>query len=337
MCGIFGLARSAQDPDPARASGVFVELGHLAEQRGRDAAGFALVSRHAAAPMQARIAPLDPSRHRDVRLGRCRIVKNVGAWSGLWQPSHLPALHQASSGLGHTRHASQGAPDALVNAAPLAVGAGLVGTHNGEIDVDDLTARLPFDLPGCRGGTDSEVLFLALDRVRHDLAAVCEVLEAMRGLAALAWVDRTRPHLIYLARAALCPLALARDVGGNLYWGSSPTWFHWLDEWSGGRFSFQVERVGEGTLLVIAAGAGEPVVVAERSFSPVARPGDRDAFPQIWDGLDPAAIAAFQAELRHRTAPVGRKSGGGIRQPLGEQEPAAASHGALATGRLDLH
>jgi hypothetical protein len=30
MCGIFGMVRSAHDPDPAWASSVFVALGHLA-------------------------------------------------------------------------------------------------------------------------------------------------------------------------------------------------------------------------------------------------------------------------------------------------------------------
>jgi len=59
--------------------------------------------------------------------------------------------------------------------------------------------------------------------------------------------------------------------------------------------------VAEGTLLAVAAGA-TPAVVARRSFEPVARPGDDRRYPTIWDGLDPADVAAFQAEASHRTA-----------------------------------
>jgi hypothetical protein len=129
---------------------------------------------------------------------------------------------------------------------------------------------VPYDLPARQGNTDSEVLCLALDRVRDDLCAVCGVLSAMRGLAALAWVDRARPHLVFLARAALCPLTVARDGSGNLYWASSPTWFRLLEERSGGRLDLRVERVQEGVLLAVAAGE-LPAVATERSFTPVAR------------------------------------------------------------------
>ena len=188
MCGLFGFVRGARDETPERASAVFVALGRLAEQRGRDAAGFALVT----------------------DTGRCHVVKATGSFTSLWQRRYLPALHRAPVALAHTRHASQGAPDRLVNAAPLVVGAGLVGTCNGDIDAADLQRRLP-GLPEPQGDTDSEPLLPALDRVRGDLGAVCEVLSAMHGPAALAWVDPARPRLVFLARAALCPLALAWD------------------------------------------------------------------------------------------------------------------------------
>jgi glucosamine 6-phosphate synthetase-like amidotransferase/phosphosugar isomerase protein len=70
-------------------------------------------------------------------------------------------LHQARIALGHTRHASQGAPWRLANAHPLQAGA-LVGTVNGDIDQAGLRRRLPPGLPTPQGETDSEILLLAL-------------------------------------------------------------------------------------------------------------------------------------------------------------------------------
>ncbi len=288
MCGLFGFVRASRDETPERASAVFVALGRLAEQRGRDAAGFAL----------------------GTGTGRCHVVKATGSFTSLWQRRYLPAVHLAPVALAHTRHASQGAADRLANAAPLVVGAGLVGTYNGDIDAADIVRRLPPGLPEPQGDTDSEPLLLALDRARGDLGAVCEVLSAMHGPAALAWVDPARPCLVFLARAALCPLALAWDRQGNLFWGSSPAWFRRLDAQARGRLGFQVERVGEGTVLAVAAGEA-PTVVAARSFTPVARPGDAKRFPSIWAGLDPGDIAAFRAETRHRTRPRSPASGAG--------------------------
>jgi glutamine phosphoribosylpyrophosphate amidotransferase len=305
MCGIFGMVRSAHDPDPALASSVFVALGHLAEQRGRDAAGFLLVGDDRAFadddPGGGGDQPRDPVDSRDTRLGRCRVVKDTRRWGLLWRPDFVRALDAAEAAIGHTRHASQGSPGVLANAAPLVVGDGLIGVHNGDVDVEAFRGDLPMALPAARGETDSEVLLLALDQVRGDLPGTCDVLETARGVATLAWVDRHSSGLVHLARAALCPLAIATDAHDNLYWASAPSWFRRLDEQAGGRIGFQVERVREGTVLVIAAG-GTPSIRASRSFEPVARPGDGWRFPSIWNGLDSADVEAFQAEASHRTA-----------------------------------
>jgi len=311
MCGIFGMVR-AQDSDPTWASNVFVALGHLAEERGRDAAGFALVGDRApagrAGSPRAAAAPDDAIHRGEVDLGACRVVKDTRRWGLLWRREYVRALDAAAAAFGHTRHASQGDPGTLVNASPLVVGEGLVGVHNGDVDADALRRDLPAGIPPSSGGTDSEVLLLALDGARGDLLGTCDVLETVIGLAALAWVDQGAPDLVYVARGALCPLAVATDVRGNLYWASSPTWFRRLDERSGGRLGFEVERVPEGMLLAIAA-SGSPAIRARCSFEPVARPGDDWRFPSIWNGVDRVDVEAFQAEASHRTArssPVGR-------------------------------
>ncbi len=114
-------------------------------------------------------------------------------------------------------------------------------------------------------------------------------------------MDTDRPDLVCLARGALCPLAVACDRWDNLWWGSSPAWFRQLDTASGGRHGFHVERVAEGTLLVVAAGEA-PGVAAERLFVPTARPGDED-LTGIWVGLDPLDRLAFERDARHVVAP----------------------------------
>ncbi len=325
MCGIFGMVR-AQDSDPTWASNVFVALGRLAEERGSDAAGFALLGENrlaraagaaagaatagaagaaggAGSPGPGGVAAADDAIHRrEVDLGVCRVVKDTRRWGQLWRREYVGGLDAARAAFGHTRHASQGDPETLVNASPLVVGEALVGVHNGDVDADALRRDLPAGIPPSRGGTDSEVLLLALDGVRGDLLGACDVLETVRGLAAVAWLDRSTPELVYLARGALCPLAIATDARGNLYWASSPSWFRRLDERSGGRLGFEVERVPEGTLLAIAV-AGSPVIRARCSFEPVARPGDDWRFPSIWNGVDRVDVEAFQAEASHRTAP----------------------------------
>ena len=277
MCGLFGFVRATSGPNPECLARAVFALGQRAEQRGRDAAGLALAG---------------PSG--------CRVVKATGRFTDLWEPAwHIPLVRRAGVVLGHTRHASQGAADRLDNAAPLAAGR-LVGTVNGDLDAADFQRRFPH-LSAPEGETDSERLLLALDAARGSPRAACGVLAAVRGPAALAWVDTDRPDLVCLARGALCPLAVACDRWDNLWWGSSPAWFRQLDTASGGRHGFHVERVAEGTLLVVAAGEA-PGVAAERLFVPTARPGDED-LTGIWVGLDPLDRLAFERDARHVVAP----------------------------------
>lgn len=301
MCGLFGVIRSERDRQPQGTAAVFAALGRMAERRGQDAAGFAVVD----------------------RTGVGRVVKATRPFGRLWVSGHAQAVSDAHVVLGHTRHATDGAADVLANAAPLMVGGGLVGTHNGQVDTGHLRASLPAGLAAPRGQTDSEVLLLALDRAGYDLDAVCQVLSAMRGPSALAWADPRRAGCVYLGRGALCPLALATDLAGSLWWASSPAWFRHVDRWADGQLGFQVERVREGTLLALEAGE-QPAVVAEREFVPVARPGDEERFPSIWAGLDPEDVAAFRAEARYLVAAAGGPAQARRDPPRGGRIPLAA-------------
>jgi hypothetical protein len=91
MCGLFGFVRPAHGPCLERAASVFAALGRLAERRGRDATGFAV------------LGPALP----------LAVVKDTRPFGSLWRPGHLPMLHEARVALGHTRHATQGAGDRL--------------------------------------------------------------------------------------------------------------------------------------------------------------------------------------------------------------------------------
>jgi glucosamine 6-phosphate synthetase-like amidotransferase/phosphosugar isomerase protein len=193
--------------------------------------------------------------------------------------------------LGHTRWATQGTPDRLVNAAPLLVGS-LVGTHNGDVEAADLRAR--FALPPALGGTDSEVIYQALAAGNPPV----EVLRALHGRAALAWVDRAAPGRLHLARAALSPLCVAVDVEGNTYWASNPAWFRTLERDT--RVCLRsVVLIREGTYLTVEDG-----VMRSVAFVPTARPGDLRMPDKVWLGFDAADRERDFAQRRHRVNEV---------------------------------
>jgi glucosamine 6-phosphate synthetase-like amidotransferase/phosphosugar isomerase protein len=194
MCGLFGTIRPQQYPQRMRtiAATALIDLGYLAEERGVDSAGIATLHSRTL----SRLAHPDPAVREQIT-GRWRIRTALGAFS-----THLPDSHQLRSNLasarvvlGHTRWATQGATT-LDNASPLNAG-DIIGTHNG-----DVTA------PTRNGSTDSAWLFNQLNNTTT-ISATSSVLTGLRGRAALAWVRRQRPDLVFLARTALSPLATA--------------------------------------------------------------------------------------------------------------------------------
>ncbi len=306
MCGIFGVIRHGGAPSPDLASRVFVELGRLAVSRGRDAAGFALHT-PPAGPATRQVP--DPGSHgehalgRDVTVDGIRIIKDTRPFDEVWvEARHRPPLAAARVALGHTRWATQGRRDAMANASPMIAGY-LVGTHNGDIDVDSLPHPRP---AATRGDTDTERLLLALHAARRDRRRTVQVLRGVEGRAALAWIDRSRPHRVYLARAALSPLALAWDREGNLYWASNPDWFRRIDTALHGAAGFhQITLVREGTLLTVDLSAAAPQVIDRRHFVPRARPRDRRLGDHVvWRDFHLDDIAADKAQAHHAVAPL---------------------------------
>jgi glutamine phosphoribosylpyrophosphate amidotransferase len=275
MCGLFGLLRCPGAEHRERASAAFVMLGVLAEERGTDAAGVALLrARTGAAPV-----PAGAGRFCDVRFGGVRVVKARGRFSRLWRLALDRDLDRAAVAIGHTRWATQGGRG-LAAASPLLAGT-LIGTHNG--DVDAVALRALFGLRPGPGGTDSEAIFQALAGA-EDSAGQVSVLAAMRGRAALAWADRAQPRRVWLARTALSPLAAGLDADGNLWWASNPQWLRDTQRETGIRLT-QLKMLAEGTYAVLTAGGGRVRAADTRWFVPVARPSDVRSQAPAWRGF----------------------------------------------------
>lgn len=282
-------------------------LGVWAMERGRDAAGFAAIGAAEAEAVQA--LPSRATASPVLTVGAVTVVKATESFSRMWVPAeHLPVADGAQILIGHTRWATQGDKGDLRNASPLLAG-NLVGTHNGDLDKRSVpgAAFLP---PEC-GSTDTETLYLALNRDRADRRKMTKVLSQVMGRAALAWVDRGRQDRLYLARAALSPLAIAYDTEGNLYWASNPNWFRQITADFGGAVEFRdLTLVREGTLFTVNV-AGAPVIEDVRDFTPMCRARDaRLSDVVIWRGFDAADIDVDKAQMRHDVAAAEPLTGG---------------------------
>ncbi|MFI6518567.1 hypothetical protein ACIBF1_23630 [Spirillospora sp. NPDC050679] len=288
---------------PERASDALVVLGTLAEERGTDSAGIALLTGRPAAGPPAPDGGDAGDRRSDVGHDGCRVVKGRDRFGAVWRLDLLPVLDRAPIAFGHTRWATQGTPHSLANASPLVVpgrSAGIVATHNGDVEAAELRAR--HRPPPAAGTTDSEPIFQALAACRG-AGEITGVLSSLVGRAALAWVERDRPDRVHLARAALSPLAVAVDTEHNLYWASNPRWFREVERHTGVRFATAV-MLREGTYLCLGADPAAPSRVLDRAdFTPTARSWDLD--DRVWTGFTAADRDRDRAGLRHRVVARG--------------------------------
>ena len=190
MCGIVGYAGHRP------AIPVVVEELHRLEYRGYDSAGVACVQQ-----------------------GAFRVVRAQGKLSALEQLLSEQAPSTATTGMGHTRWATHGAP-AVRNAHPhLSNDASLALVHNGIIEnyleiKKDLAARgYVF-----HSETDTEVLVNLIQechRTEPDLRkAFARALSMAHGAYAVCLMSKDEPDAFYAARMS-APLILGVGTGEN--------------------------------------------------------------------------------------------------------------------------
>jgi glucosamine--fructose-6-phosphate aminotransferase (isomerizing) len=273
MCGIFGTLRPRRYTPTTRhdAAAALLTLGALAEERGTDSAGIATLHNR----------PLTTRTNSDAELvdraaGRTRIVITLSPFS-VRIPSACRiagSLRSANLVLGHTRWATQGLVD-LSNCSPMIVDA-VLGTHNGDVTV-------PYTDGAQATETDSAWLFSQLSPTTT-VATAAAVLTRVRGRAALAWINAVRPGSLFLARAALSPLAVAQDSAGALWWASNPAWLRKV----GYRHHLGMsdpQMVPEGSAMEFRAADDHVDMVAFRRFTATSRVRDQHLDHAIWRGF----------------------------------------------------
>lgn len=299
MCGIFGMVRSETATSAARERSALAIsiLGELAEERGTDAAGLAMVltrSDKASTPASEHVAA------QDTLIDGVRIVKRTQPFHRLPLSGLLADLKAAHVVLGHTRWATQGDASSPKNASPLLAGS-LIGTHNGDVTTE-LLPDAKFRAVAALADTDSEQLYLSLHRARHDRRRMVKVLRAAEGRAALAFMDRARPDRLYLARTALSPLSYAISGDGDLFYASNPNWFRKVETLTSGSVTFHhITLVPEGHLLTVNTATRE--VEDVRRFTATCREQDLPLInSSVYRNFTREDRATDRTLARHRVA-----------------------------------
>ena len=123
----------------------------------------------------------------------------------------------AQTAILHTRYATKGSPNNRDNNHPIARG-NIVLTHNGHIlNDDEVFKRLGVQR---NGAVDSEAA-AALIAFTASKYHPTEVLGALRGGAALAWIDSNDATTLHLARVNSSPLWIGQTFKGNFLYGST--------------------------------------------------------------------------------------------------------------------
>lgn len=274
MCGLFGVALPLDLAPSAQVAEMVADLGVLAQERGRDAAGVAALS----------------------TVG-WRVRKHLGAFEDMDDLDLNDLLGTAHAVIGHTRWATQGLPD-LHNAGPIISGQ-TIGAHNGDLDADSISTTAHIQ---AGGASDSRLLFAELDRIMSlsdsVIDDVTDLLGSVRGRAALSWTRRTASRTVWLGRAGLSPLAVGRDGVGRLWWASNPGWLRSLDQ--AFDVGMRVRLLPEGTLWQIQMRNGSVWLRPRGEFIPMVRPFDLRIAPRVvWRGFSAADRRRDAALLRH--------------------------------------
>lgn len=185
--------------------------------------------------------------------------------------------------IGHTRYATKGSPEKELNNHPV-LAPGVVLVHNGRVDNDDAI----FGMTGLprQGEVDSEALAAVL--ASPELARgghPAQLLELVKGVAAVAWLNVDEPDVLHLARLAVRPMTLGWTRKGDLVMSSTLQTLRHTEQLTGVRM-VRTEHVPEGTYLRVVNGA---VVERVRFRVPTAQraiPADVPSKSNVIDGID---------------------------------------------------
>jgi glucosamine 6-phosphate synthetase-like amidotransferase/phosphosugar isomerase protein len=195
MCGLSAVSLNPNDRE-LNVAQVSASLLKGIENRGRHATGAAWYRPEddTVAVTKLAASATEVLRHREGVL-----------------PETTPAM------LLHTRYATHGGVDVRNNNHPIQYG-NILGIHNGVLQNHR-------DLLASTGATpvtdvDSEAIMALLDPAhRHP----SEVLGALRGDAAIAWLDLREPEVLHMARVSGRPICVAQTAGGSLLMASTMT------------------------------------------------------------------------------------------------------------------
>ena len=251
MCGIAGFCLSPQEHlDPKALSMALLEQ---IEVRGTDATGSAWV-----------VPAKETPKHRAVIA-----VSKAPVPASDFEKYLAEMPKSAKRVLLHTRYATQGSPFKNTNNHPIIAGR-TVGVHNGHISND----RAVFDYlrtkrlgTGIRvGEVDSESAFALLDATTHHPT---QVLESLRGRAALAWFDARDKRDLHLARVSASPLAVGQTDKDSFIFASTMPLLVNACEKVGVKLRW-VEEIGEMTYLRIRNGLIEEIETIGASLKEIA-------------------------------------------------------------------
>jgi glucosamine 6-phosphate synthetase-like amidotransferase/phosphosugar isomerase protein len=196
MCGIAGF--SLAENENVNAVEASMALLRQIQARGRDATGAAWVKYD----KQAKKASI--------------CVSKAPVRASMFEPYLRQMSPKTSRVILHTRMATQGSPQNNLNNHPIVAGR-IVGIHNGVLHNDDAIFE---HLKGVvrKGKVDSEAAFALLNHTEH---RPVDVLESVKGRAALAWFDASNKRPLHLARVSGSPLFIGQTAEGSLFFAST--------------------------------------------------------------------------------------------------------------------
>lgn len=190
MCGIGAFQIVNNEVDPSKVARV---LARLLQVRGTDASGVAWHDNGQTFINKSNVAGAQLARE---------LGKDVG-----------------TTGIVHTRWATQGTPENNDNNHPIDVG-GIVGVHNGHVSNDVELFQRCVDYKRC-AQVDSEAAFAFIAHAPAELS-LTERMAQIRGNAALLWLDSyDETETLHAARLTNSPLVFGQTVMGSIVFAST--------------------------------------------------------------------------------------------------------------------